>query len=69
MKVDVNKLKGKMTEKGFTQKSLSKAIGMNPSTLNRKLSAQGLMFTVGEMHEIADVLKLSNNEAAQIFLA
>ena len=33
----VNKLKGKMTEKGFTVATISEKIGMDSSTFYRKL--------------------------------
>lgn len=64
--VNVQKLKGKMTEKGFTQDSLSKAIGIHISTLNRRLK-DGEDFTIGETNKIVEVLQLTKKEAMEIF--
>lgn len=63
---DVAKLKGKITEKGLNQETLSKKVGMDRSTLNRKLKT-GEAFTIGEANKIAIVLKLTKNEAMSIF--
>ena len=68
MKVDVNKLKGKMAEKQLTAEALATTIGIDGSTFYRKLKANGLTFTVAQMHRIAEVLQLSKEEATQIFL-
>lgn len=67
MNVDVAKLKGKMVEKGFTVETLSAAIGIDRSTLYRKLEAIE-KFTIGEARKIKLVLELTNEEAVQIFL-
>lgn len=67
MNVDVAKLKGKMVEKGFTVETLSAAIGIDRSTLYRKLEAIE-KFTIGEARKIKVVLELTNEEAVQIFL-
>ena len=66
--VNVMKLRGIIVEKGFTQESLSKAIGMHISTLNRKLK-DGEDFTIGETNKIVDVLELSKEEALNIFFS
>ena len=52
----------------MTQQELAQKIGMDSSTLSRKLASDGLEFTVGEMHDIAATLKLSANECKSIFL-
>lgn len=64
--VNVMKLRGIMVEKGFTQESLSKAIGIHISTLNRKLK-DGEDFTIGETNKIVEVLQLTKKEAMEIF--
>lgn len=64
--VNVQMLRGKMVEKRFTQESLSKAIGMHISTLNRKLK-DGEDFTIGETNKIVEVLGLTQEEALAIF--
>ena len=52
----------------MTQQELAKKIGVDSSTISRKLASDGLKFTVGEVHEIAEVLELSASECKDIFL-
>ena len=68
MSTNMNLLRGKLKERGVTQQELAQKIGMDSSTLSRKLASDGLEFTVGEMHDIAATLKLSANECRSIFL-
>lgn len=63
---DVAKLRGKITENGLNQETLSKEVGMDRSTLNRKLKT-GEAFTIGEANRIAFALKLTKDEAMAIF--
>lgn len=65
---DVSKLRGKIAEKGLNQIMLAKKAGMDRSTLNRKMKT-GEAFTIGEANKIAIVLKLTKNEAMEIFFA
>lgn len=53
MSTNMNLLRGKLKERGVTQQELAQKIGMDSSTLSRKLASDGLKFTVGEMHDIA----------------
>lgn len=68
MSTDMNVLRGKLKERGLTQKELAKEIGMNSSTFSRKLACDGLTFTVGEIHNIALALGLSADDCKTIFL-
>lgn len=68
METNMNMLRGKIRECGLTQCEVAAQIGMDSSTFSRKISAQGLKFTVGEMHSISAVLNLSNDECCKIFL-
>ena len=68
MSTNMNIRRGKLKERGVTQQELAQKIGMDYSTLSRKLASDGLKFTVGEMHDIAEALKLSANEFKSIFL-
>ena len=68
MSTNMNILRGKLRERGVTQQELAREIGMDSSTLSRKLASDGLKFTVGEMHDIAEALKLSADECKSIFL-
>ncbi len=65
---DSTKLKAKMVEKGFTQEKLASHIGINKSTLNRKIKNLD-DFSIGEAKKIARILELSGDEATVIFFA
>ena len=65
---DVAKLRGKMTECGESQDTLSKKVGMDRSTLNRKLKT-GESFTIGEVKKIVAALKLTAEETMKIFFS
>ncbi len=62
-------LKEKIAAANLTQDSLAAKIGMNPSTLYRKIKGGGEGFTVGEVHRLVDELHLSDEDANAIFLA
>ena len=64
--MSVLKLKGKMVENGFTVDSLAKAIGMDRSTLYRKMECLKKV-TVGEAQKIREVLSLTVEEFLAIF--
>ena len=68
MSTDMNLLRGKLKERCMTQQELAKKIGIDSSTISRKLASDGMKFTVGEVHVIADVLQLSASECKDIFL-
>lgn len=68
MQMNTAKLRGKIVECGMRQEDVAKAIGIDASTMSRKLSGGGEMFTIGQMYKIADVLSLTGDEAADIFL-
>ena len=51
MSTNMNLLRGKLKERSMTQQELAHKIGMDSSTLSRKLASDGLKFTVGEMHD------------------
>ncbi|WP_294759225.1 helix-turn-helix transcriptional regulator [uncultured Gemmiger sp.] len=62
-------LKEKIAAANLTQDLLAAKIGMNPSTLYRKIKSGGAGFTVGEVHRIVDELHLTDIEAQDIFLS
>lgn len=68
MRMNTAKLRGRIVECGLRQEDVAKAIGIDASTLSRKLNADGETFTIGQMYKLADVLSLSGEEAAEIFL-
>lgn len=68
MHTDMAKLRGKIAEKSMTQEEVAAKIGIDSSTFSRKMKADGLSFTVGQMHKIVDVLSIPPDEAIKIFL-
>lgn len=50
--INVNKLKGKIVEKGITVRILAKEIGVDQSTLYRKLKNNGDDITIEEANAI-----------------
>jgi plasmid maintenance system antidote protein VapI len=64
--MEILKLKGKMVEKGCSPEALAEKIGVDRSTIYRKLGC-GEKFTIGEAQKIKNVLDLSNEEATAIF--
>ena len=61
------RLKGKMAERGIRQEDLAKAVGIDRSTLNRRLKT-GEDFTIEETNKIVAFLQLTAEEALNIFL-
>lgn len=69
MATNMQLLKAKIRERAMTQAQVAAAIGMDESTLSRKLKTDGLSFSIGEMHKLAALLQLTAEEATRIFLA
>lgn len=69
MNVNVDKLRGKITENGLTQEKVAAMISIDKSTFSRKMKSLALDFSIGEMHQLVKILNLSTEEASQIFLA
>lgn len=69
MKTNMQKLRGKIVESGFTQEAIADTIGMNRSTFYRKMKSEGTSFTIGEVHKIVQIIQLSPQEAVDIFLS
>lgn len=68
MSTNMDVLRGKMTERRVTCEEMARQIGVDVSTLYRKMRSEGTSFTVGQMHKIVEVLKLTPDEASSIFL-
>ena len=64
---NINKLRGKIIEAGKNVENLAGALGMDRSTMYRRLSENGDTFTVREVNAIINELKLSPKDAASIF--
>ena len=52
-------LKGKMTEKKYTQKKLAKEMGITTQALNAKLNKRS-SFTIDEATKIISILEINN---------
>lgn len=68
MSTNMDRLKEKMSERNISHEELAQKLGIDVSTLYRKLKSDGMTFTVGQLHIIVDVLELSDDDAASIFL-
>jgi transcriptional regulator with XRE-family HTH domain len=67
--VNVNKLKGKMVENGLTMEALAKKIGINRSSLYRKMSGGCKTMLLEDANSIATALNLSAEETMSIFFS
>lgn len=67
--VNVDKLKGKMVERRMSVEDVAVAIGLNVSTLYRRLNNGGNTFTIEEADKIAKLLDLTADELNKIFFA
>lgn len=67
--VNINKLKGKIVENGLTIGKLAKEIGLDRSTLYRKINNDGETFSIREANLICSVLGLTGQEATEIFFS
>lgn len=65
--MDLNRLKGKIVEKGWNVETLAEKIGIDRSTMYRKLD-NFEKITIGEAKKITVLLNLTREEASSIFL-
>lgn len=63
---NINKLKGKITENGYTIKTLSAEIGLCETSLRRKINDKS-DFTLSESLKVKDRLHLSTDDYLDIF--
>lgn len=67
--VNVNKLRGKIVERGKTVEEMASALNVVPSTIYRKLQTNGDAFTIKEADAIVRFLDLDAVEATSIFFS
>lgn len=67
--VNINKLKGKIVEKELTIEKLAEKIGLDRSTLYRKISNDGETISIREANLICSELGLTGQEATEIFFS
>lgn len=65
--VRVEKLKNAIRKRNTTLEKLADAIGIDSSTLYRKMRRNGETFTIGEAERIKQHLKLTKKDAVDIF--
>jgi transcriptional regulator with XRE-family HTH domain len=68
MEFDYSKLLGRIKEKGFTQESLARHIGITPGVMSVKLNNQS-HFKQREIFAICDALDISICEIGEYFFA
>ena len=64
--MNIKKLRAKMVENGYTLKTLSKAMGLSISTIQRKVSGT-CEFSRDEIEKLSKVLKLNSEQIIDIF--
>jgi len=65
--MNVNKLKGKIVENETNITELAEKIGLDRSTLYRKLNTKGETLSIKEANQIVEVLNLTKEESISIF--
>lgn len=66
---NVDKLKGVIKEKRLTPEKIAEVIGIDKSTMYRKLNNGGDDFTIKQADLIASALDLNSSEAQAIFFS
>ena len=67
--VNTPKLKARMLEAGYTQRSLADAMEMSVNTLNEKINGKG-EFNISQVLQLCQLLRIeSDQEKCHIFLA
>jgi transcriptional regulator with XRE-family HTH domain len=67
--LNINKLKGKIVEQGMSVADVAEKIGMDRSSLYRKLNSHDSSLLVKEANAIVSVLSISPEEATAIFFS
>lgn len=67
--VNINKLRGKIVERGLTVYELANLIGIDKATLYRKFSKNGETLTIKDADSIIIALDLNSEETKAIFFA
>lgn len=67
--VNINKLKAILVEKELNVESLANMIGIDKSTIYRRLNGGGEDFSIKEADQIAEALNLSLEEVNLIFFS
>lgn len=65
--MDIDAMRGAMRDKKKTPADLAAALSIDESTFYRKLNSNGDKFTVAQARKIAQVLEMTEADAAAIF--
>lgn len=65
--INTAELKAEIKRSGMTQEQLAKEIGMNPSTLNKKINNKQSVLSVDEAQKIAKILEIPQEKLIGIF--
>ena len=64
---NINKLKSKIIEKGFTITSLAEKLDISKTTLSQKINGK-IKFSADDIKDIDNILEFSSDEIREIFL-
>lgn len=67
--ININKLRGKIVERGLNIEELANMISIHKSTLYRHLNGGGDDLSIKEANDIATALKLDHDDVMAIFFA
>lgn len=67
--VNINKLRGKIVENAINVEYIARIIGVDRSTMYRKINSNGENITIKEAAIMAKELKLTRDEINDIFFA
>jgi DNA-binding phage protein len=65
--MNIPKLKGKIVENSLSIEKIAKTMGINKSTLYRKLKNNGSDLMIKEVYQIVEILHLTTEDANEIF--
>ncbi|MFD1464988.1 XRE family transcriptional regulator [Lapidilactobacillus mulanensis] len=65
--MNLKRLQDKIVEQNLTQDYIAQELGINKSTLYRKVKRGTNGFTIGEVGQIKSILELSTEETMDIF--
>lgn len=67
MFMNLDKLRGRLVEKRYTQEKIAVKLGLSLRSVNRRVTSQK-PFNNNEISKLKKLLNLSNDEVAEIFL-
>ncbi len=68
MPIATERVKHRIRDLGLTVKEVSSELKIDESTYYRKMADEGSTFSIGQVQQLAELLRLSKQEAREIFL-